>query len=188
MSLIFLSKHHWARASKIAKFCKISEKLNDPLLFFGTLEKIWVCFTLGRGQNLSERLPGIDQVPDTFFRLSSPNYCILQLPRNQLHWAGQRQNTLFWGRYRKKVLAPPGLCPGAVPINFASSLISSHDQIFVFFAGLAYFCLAKVGATFIWRYFATYMRPLLTTCFCIPSAFISSFFSSFWKTLGRQIS
>ena len=137
MSLIFLSKHHWARASKIAKCCKINEKLNDPLLFFGTLENIWVCFTLGSGQNLSERLPGIDQVPDTFFRLSSPNYCILQLPRNQLHWAGQRQNTLIWGRDRKNVLPPPCLCPGAVPINFASSLTSNSGcfSIFYFYKG-----------------------------------------------------
>ena len=165
MSLIFLSKHHWARASKIAKCCKISEKLNDPLLFFGTLEKIWVCFTLGRGQNLSERLPGIDQVPDTFFRLSSPNYCILQLPRNQLHWAGQRQNTLFWGRYRKKVLAPPGLCPGAVPINFASSLIfvfAPGELLLFWSSSLQCFCTPQT-----WLLFSTF-QPFTTAVFLDP--------------------
>ena len=154
MSLIFLSRHHWARASKIAKCCKISEKLNGPLLFFGTLEKIWVCFTLGRGQNLSERLPGIDQVPDTFFRLSSPNYCILQLPRNQLHWAGQRQNTLFWGRYRKKVLAPPRSMPGG----------RSHKFCLVpYFFSWSNFCVFRWSSLFL---FSKSRSDIYLTIFC----------------------
>ena len=113
MSLIFLSKHHSARASKIAKCCKISEKLNDPLLFL---------------------------VSSNRFGYFLPLY--------------------FWSWS-----------------NFCA------------FTRLAHFSLAKGKSDIyltIWHDFCDIQAT--STDFCIPSPFISSFISSFWKTLGRRIS